>query len=270
MLPILQIGGLSLRTPGLALLAGLWVGLEVSSREGMRRGISGDHLYNVAFYGLIAGVLGARLAFVAAHLKLYISITPWTRALTSAFALATGTEIAWAGLLIGLAVAAFFTYRWQIDPLDLADSLAPGVAIVAISIGLANLLSGNMLGIETRLPWAIPLRGADRHPTQVYFALVAALALVATLRLRATRSATGKHSGKAKLRAESAIGFPPGMVMQVVLLILSAGILLIEPLRADSPVLGTGIRLWMVVAVVMMVAMLAGFAARAPARSDAV
>jgi len=270
MLPILQIGGLSLRTPGLALLAGLWIGLEVASREGMRRGISGDRLYNVAFYGLIAGILGARLAFVIAHLNLYLSITPWTRALTSAFALATGTEISWAGVLIGLAVAAFFTWHWQLDPLDLADSLAPGLSIVAMGIGLANLLSGNMIGVESRLPWAIPLRGADRHPVQIYFMLVAALALFAALRLRAPQAASGNRRGKAKQRAGTVTDTPPGTVMQIVLLILSAGILLIEPLRADSPVIGAGIRAWMVVAVVVIVAMLAGFAARAPSRPDAV
>jgi prolipoprotein diacylglyceryltransferase len=266
MLPILQIGGLSLRTPGLALLAGLWIGLEVASREGMRRGISGDRLYNVAFYGLIAGVLGARLAFVVAHLGLYASITPWTRVLTSVFALASGTEIGWAGVLIGLAVAAFFTRRWNIDPLDLADALAPGVAIVAIGIGLANLLSGNMVGIESRLPWAIPLRGARRHPTQIYFMLFAALALFAAWRRRAPQSAAGKRSKKAAATANP----PPGTVMQVVLLILSVGILLVEPLRADSPVIGHGIRVWLVVAVGGVVAMLAGFAARAPAHLDTV
>ena len=265
MLPVLQIGGLSLRTPGLALLAGVWIGLEVASRAGMRRGISGDRLYNVAFYGLIAGVLGARLAFVIAHLGLYLSITPWTRALTSVFALATGTEIGWAGVLIGLAVAAYFTWHWQIDPFDLADSLAPGIAIVAIGIGLANLFSGHMLGIETSLPWAIPLRGADRHPTQVYFALVAALALLAALRLYPTPAGQ-----KAKRQAKPIPERTPGTVMQVVLLILSGGILLIEPLRADSPVIGAGIRVWMVVALVAAVAMLVGFAMRAPARPNAV
>jgi len=270
MLPILQIGGLSLRTPGLALLAGLWIGLEVASRQGMRRGISGDRLYNVAFYGLIAGLLGTRLAFVVAHLNLYLSITPWTRALTSAFALTTGTEIGWAGVLIGLAIAAFFTHRWHIDPLDLADSLAPGMAIAAIGIGLANLLNGHMLGVESSLPWAIPLRGADRHPTQIYFTLFAALALLAALRLHSPQSADGKRWEKTGKPAKPDAEIPPGTVMQVVLLILSAGVLLIEPLRADSPVIGAGIRTWLVVAVVVMVTMLAGFAARAPARSDAV
>ncbi len=50
MLPILQIGPLTLRTPGLTLLAGLWIGLEVASREGARRGIDPNKVYNLGLW----------------------------------------------------------------------------------------------------------------------------------------------------------------------------------------------------------------------------
>ena len=104
MLPLLQIGGLTIRTPGLALLAGLWIGLEVASREGIRRGIDGEKLYSLGFYALIAGILGARFGFVLLNLDLYTGITPWTRALLSVFALAPGTESPWAGVLVAVGV----------------------------------------------------------------------------------------------------------------------------------------------------------------------
>lgn len=271
MLPIIQIAGLTLRTPGLALLAGLWLGLEVSSREGMRRGISGDRLYNVAFYSLIAGVLGTRLAFVVTHLSLYTGITPWLRAVLSIASLTPGTEIGWAGVLIGLGVAAYFTHRWNLAPLDLADALAPGVGIVAIGVGLANLLSGEVYGIETNLPWGIPMWGTTRHPTQIYFMLVAGGAVFAALRLRSSDVDIRKRSGKAKKHWKEGTAqrdTPAGSVMQVVLIILSAGILFIEPLRADSPVIGDGVRVWLIVAVAVITAMMGMFAFLAPARVE--
>lgn len=271
MLPVVQIAGLTLRTPGLAFLAGLWIGLEVSSREGMRRGISGDRLYNVAFYSLIAGVLGARLAFVITHLNLYTSITPFMRMVLSIVALAPGTEIGWAGVLVGLGVAAYFTRRWNLAPLDLADALAPGVAILAIGVGLANLLSGEMYGVETQLPWGIPMWGSIRHPTQIYFMLVAGGALFAALRLRSSEPVRSKRSGKAKKHRKEGTAqrdYPAGFVMQIVLIVLSAGMLLIEPLRADSPVIGDGIRVWLIVSVAVITAMMGVFAFRAPARAE--
>jgi hypothetical protein len=47
--------------------------------------------------------------------------------------------------------------------------------------------------------------------------------------------------------------------------ILSLAVLLIEPLRADSPVLIAGVRTLQVIALGVLVAALAGFAWRAPA-----
>jgi phosphatidylglycerol:prolipoprotein diacylglycerol transferase len=184
MLPILQIGPFSLRTPGLALLAGLWVALDAASREGQRGGIDGDKTYNLGFYALAAGVLGARLGFVLLNLPLYTGITPWKRAVGSALSPTPGTEAAWAGLLVGAGVAAYLIRRWELDPLTLADSFAPAFAIMGIGIGLANLLSGDLYGVETRLPWAINLWGAARHPTQVYLALACTANLAALRRLR--------------------------------------------------------------------------------------
>jgi phosphatidylglycerol:prolipoprotein diacylglycerol transferase len=252
MLPILQIGPFSLRTPGLALLAGLWAALDAASREGQRRGVDGDKTYNLGFYTLAAGVLGARLGFVLLNLPLYTSITPWKRAVGSALSPTPGTEVAWVGLLVGAGVAAYLIRRWRLEPLALADSFAPAFAIMGIGIGLASLLSGDYYGVETRLPWAIHLWGAARHPTQVYLALACAANLAALRRLRSE-------------------GHPPGFVFQVFLVILSLTLLLVEPLRADSPVIAAGVRTWQVIALVILAAALAGFAYRAPtAGSDGV
>jgi phosphatidylglycerol:prolipoprotein diacylglycerol transferase len=252
MLPILQIGPLSIRTPGLALLAGLWVALDVASWEGQRRGVDGDKTYNLGFYALVAGVLGARLGFVLINLPLYTGITPWNRAIGSALSLSSGTEAAWAGALVAASMAVYLIRRWELDPLALADSFAPAFAIMGIAVGLANLLGGDYYGVETRLPWAIDLWGAPRHPTQVYLALACAANLIVLWRLR-----TREH--------------PPGFLFQIFLVIFSLTVLFVEPLRADSPVVAAGVRSWQVIALVMLAAALAGFAYRAPAtRPDGV
>jgi prolipoprotein diacylglyceryltransferase len=268
MLPILQIGSFSLRTPGLALLAGLWLGLEVASREGERQGISGDRIYNLGFAAAIAGLLGARLGFVMLNLLLYTRITPWTRALGSVFSPSPGTEVAWLGVICAAGAVATLIWRWKLLPVALADSFAPGAAIFFAGISLSNLLSGEAYGVETNLPWAIPLWGARRHPTQVYMLLAAGAALAVTLRFRSTPARRGKRSGKARLheRAAGAVNrVSPGFTAQALLMVISVAILLFEPLRADSPVVGPGIRVWSVIALVTLVVMLAVFAYRAPA-----
>jgi phosphatidylglycerol:prolipoprotein diacylglycerol transferase len=247
MLPVLQIGPLSIRTPGLMLLAGLWAALEVASHEGVRRGIDGNKVYNLGLFALVAGVLGARLGFVLFHPVLYAHITPLNRVIGSVFSPTLGTEAPWVGVLLAAIVVAYLIRRWKLNPLALADSFAPAFAILGIAIGLANLLSGSMYGVETRLPWAINLWGAARHPTQAYLALACAGNLALLLRLRSKEDA-----------------LPPGVLFQVSLVILSLTVLLVEPLRADSPVLVAGVRTWQVIALGVLAAVLAGFAWRAP------
>ncbi|GAB4473774.1 MAG: prolipoprotein diacylglyceryl transferase [Anaerolineae bacterium] len=273
MLPLLQIGPLTLRTPGLALLAGLWIGLEVSARAGVRRGIPEDHIYNLGFYSLLAGVLGARLGYVLLHLDLYTGITPWWRTLLAVFALSSGTENPLIGLAALLALAAWLIRRWEVPLLPLLDALAPGAAVLAIGIGLANLLSGDWYGIETALPWGIPLWGALRHPTQIYFLIAAAGVLLVLLHLEGRafpNRRPGKHPAGRRQheQAVEAEAFTPGTMAQVALLLLSLAVLLIEPLRADSPVMAGGVRIPQVVALIGLLAALAGFAIRAPAARD--
>lgn len=259
MLPLLQIGGLTVRTPGLVLLAGLWIGLEVASREGIRRGIDGDRIYNLGFYTLIAGILGARLGFVLLNLNLYTNVTPWTRALLSVFALAPGTEISWAGVLAAVGTAAFFVRRWKLPALAILDSFAPTFAILGIGIGLANLLSGDYFGVETTLPWGIDLWGAKRHPTQIYFIAACIAILVVLWRLRPVPHQSNDPGDEAVKHER-----PAGFSIQVFLVMFGLAVLLIEPLRADSPVIGPGIRLWEMIGLTGLALSLAGFAVRAP------
>jgi phosphatidylglycerol:prolipoprotein diacylglycerol transferase len=238
----------------LALLAGLWLGLEVASRVGAARGIDGDRIYNLGFATVVAGILGARMGFVLANLSLYTGITPWTRALLSVFALAPGTEIAWIGVLAALIAAAQLIRRWQLPPLPLADSFAPGIVVFVAGIGLANLLSGDAYGSETSLLWGIPLWGAMRHPTQILTILAALMTLAVLWR-----------TGGLPVIAERGIGARmPGHHALVTVISLGFSMLLIEPLRADSPVIFGNIRVWQVVALVGLVSSMAIFALRAP------
>ena len=250
MLPVLNIGSLAIRTPALGLLAGLWFGLEVAERAARKRGIDGDKMFNIGFYTLLAGVLGARLGFVVTHLGLYADIRPITRLLTSIFALAPGTESPLIGLVAALAVAYFLLRRWNIDQLDAGDAFAPGLAVMIVGIGIANLLSGDYYGIPTRLPWGINLWGATRHPTQIYLVLVAAGTWYMLYRLDA-----GKRK---KDRPKQ------GILVQVFALIMGVAVLLLEPLRADSPVILAGVRSVQVAALLGILGALAGFAIRAP------
>jgi phosphatidylglycerol---prolipoprotein diacylglyceryl transferase len=247
MLPLLQIGPLTIRTPGLILLAGLWFSLETASRRGTARGLNEDRCFSLGFYAVIAGIVAARLAFVVAHFAVYSGLGSIGRVLGSIFSLSPGTEIVPVGLVGCLVCAIALARLWRIPMVQLADSYAPALAMMGVAIGVANLLGGEMYGVETDLPWAIPLWGGIRHPTQLYFA-IACLGLYGVLwRVEKTQ--------------------PQGGVMTRTLLLgIGVILLLIEPLRADSPTLIEGIRTWQVIGLVMILAGMSLFAWHAPER----
>ena len=68
MFPILQLGPLAIQLPGLFLLAGIWFATWLIDREAPRHRVPGAALNTLVFYGLIAGIIGARLAYVSRYL----------------------------------------------------------------------------------------------------------------------------------------------------------------------------------------------------------
>ena len=180
MLPILQIGPIAIQLPGLLLLLGLWLGTLMSERAARQHQLSANTVSNMIFYGLIAGILGARLGYVLRFLELYIQ-SP-----LGIIALNPNTFSILEGVIAAILVAFISGQRNELPFWKTLDVLTPGVAAFMIFMGLAHLASGDAFGAETSLPWAIDLWGARRHPTQFYEILSACVFLYLILRLDGT------------------------------------------------------------------------------------
>jgi len=219
MYPLVQIGPLRLSSGGLLLLASIFVGgffivRVAQSRGGAQLAQQADHCF---YPVLIGAALGARLWYGLFNLDLY------SRNPGMFFALRVG-DFAWPGALLGgLLTGYLWCWRNGFDGLNLADSAAltlPAVQMIA-SVGL--LLSGEAFGVPTSLPWAVPLFGAMRHPTQIYLALAALSTLIAVWLLSRQPLARGA-------------------LFMSYLGLQGLTSLLIEALRADSLVFPAGMR----------------------------
>lgn len=168
MLPFIRLGPFTLQGPGLALLVGVWLGAWLAEKEAARLKINANDIYNLIFYGLMAGVVGARLAYALRYLSVFAA-NPW-----SLIALTPNTLWPEAGLLIGLAVAGWYGRRKKLPLRPTLDTLAPGLAAFMIFLAIAHLMSGDAYGAPTKLPWAIYLWDDYRHPSQIY-EIIAAL-----------------------------------------------------------------------------------------------
>ena len=178
MFPILQIGPLAIRLPGLLLIVGLWLALVLVEREASRREIQGSLLTNLIFYALLAGLIGARLGHALHHLNAYVQ-NPLALISLNPDALAPLEGAVTAGL-----VAWIYAQRKGLPLWPTLDALAPGFSVFAVFVGFAHLSSGDAFGAPTELPWAIELWGERRHPSQIYEILAAVLILLLVWRSR--------------------------------------------------------------------------------------
>lgn len=167
MLPYLRLGAFLLPLASLALLVGLWVGFLLIEREAVRLKINASTLSNLIFYGLLAGLIGARLGYALEFPSIYLAKP------LSLLALTPTTLSPTMRLAVGLIMFTIFVQRKQLPIQATLDAVAPGLALFMVFVGVANILSGDAYGAPTRVPWAIRLWNDYRHPSQFYETLIA-------------------------------------------------------------------------------------------------
>lgn len=227
MLPILQVGPLALQTPGLILILGLWLGLNLAEKNASRHGLHPDFLYNLIFTTLIAGILGARLAYAARYSSAFIA-SP-----ASLLSPNPGLLDPFGGIVVGVLAAIIYGQRKKLAFWPTLDALTPTLMILTIATPLANLASGNAFGTETSLPWGIELWGAKRHPVQLYEALAASgiLILLWPARGALTKCVT-----------------TPGAIFTLFVALSAGAHLFLEAFRGDSATLPNGWRVAQILA----------------------
>lgn len=218
MLPVLNIGPLALQTPGLVILIGLWLGLSLAERYSARRGVPPNLLYNLVFVGLVGGVIGARLSYLARYPEAFAS-SP-----LSLLSLNPGLLDLGGGLLIAGLAGLIYAQRKGLSFWATLDALTPLFMVMAIAVGVSHLASGMAFGAVTQAPWAIELWGARRHPSQVYEILAASGILILLW--------PGRWNEKA----------PEGRYFLLFVALSAAARLLVEGFRGDSVLLAGGWR----------------------------
>ncbi|RME07214.1 MAG: hypothetical protein D6816_06900 [Bacteroidetes bacterium] len=217
MFPLLQLGPVAVQVPGLILLAGFWIGLNVSEKEAVRQKRPSELVYNLIMPALAVGLVGARLWYVGRFLDTYLA-NP-----LSIISLDYNTLDPLAGFIFGLLAAAAYIIRKKLPLRLILDILTPGLAVFAIALGLAHLASGDAFGAPTSLPWAIELWDASRHPTQIYEMVLATAVFLLIWRARKNTPF-------------------PGFLFLAFVALTAVNRLFLEAFRGDSVLVAGGIR----------------------------
>jgi phosphatidylglycerol:prolipoprotein diacylglycerol transferase len=166
--PVLfRIGSLDITSFGALVALGALAGLWVFRRELARSGLP-DAAMDAAVYGLVGGLLGAKLLYVFEHLD--------DGSFLSLFLDRGG--MSWFGGFAGGLLAGYLTIRAKRWPLlAVLAAATPALAVGQMLGRIGCFLVGDDYGHPTSLPWGVafpqglPPTTERVHPTQIYEAI---------------------------------------------------------------------------------------------------
>ncbi|HEY6537440.1 MAG TPA: prolipoprotein diacylglyceryl transferase [Candidatus Dormibacteraeota bacterium] len=193
--PVFHLGPLAIHWYGVGYAVAIIVGLEVALPYVERHGISRSQAGWIAFWTIIASLVGGRLFYDLQSGAAYYFTHP-----AETFAVWQGGMAFFGAILLGSATLLFMAWREKVNFWVLLDA---GVLFAAIGqpIGrIGNIINGDILGYPSNLPWATaytnpnsfaPRLGVAYQPAAAYEALVILLVLGLLIYLRRRGVADG-------------------------------------------------------------------------------
>jgi phosphatidylglycerol:prolipoprotein diacylglycerol transferase len=169
---LIQLGPVKVYSFGVMVMLGFIAAAWWATKSGKRRGIDSETVMDAAVYIFIPAMIFARLLFVALNYRDYHSLAEVGMVWRGGMAFH-------GGLLGGVLGGIVFCWRRKIPAWDMADIVAPGIAL-GYAIGrIGCLLNGCCYGRECGLPWALRFPDLNypgmltppSHPTQIYATL---------------------------------------------------------------------------------------------------
>lgn len=236
----ITIGNFSIKWYSLFILIGVILGIFLVEKEARRFNINKDFIFNLLFWTIIIGILGARLYYVVFNYSLY------KHDFLSIFKIWEGGLAIHGGIIFGLIVIVLYCKKYKVNTIKILDILSPAL-ILAQAIGRwGNFFNqeahGSIVAIETLQKLHIPnfiiegmnINGLYYHPTFLYESLWCFIGFIIIIIVRRF-----KYQKK-------------GNVLAFYLTWYGLGRFFIESLRTDSLMLG-GIKVAQIVSIIMFI-----------------
>ena len=153
---------------GILIMAGVVAAAFLGQAEARRRGINPDYIWDVLFWVVLAGIVGARIWHIFTPPPSMVEqgiTTKWylTHPLDMINIRNGGLGIP--GAIIGGAIALWIYCRnKKISFLNMTDTVIPGVALAQAIGRWGNFFNQELYGKPTTLPWKIYIDPAHRVP----------------------------------------------------------------------------------------------------------
>jgi prolipoprotein diacylglyceryl transferase len=153
-----HLGPLPLRAYALCIILGIVVCVWVIGRRFRERGGNPDHVWDVAAWAIVFGIVGARIYHVVTDPELYFAAGKHP---IDAFKIWDGGLGIWGAIALGALGAWIGCRRRSIKLVVFADAAAPGI-VFAQGIGRwGNWFNNELYGGHTSLPWGLQIHDID-------------------------------------------------------------------------------------------------------------
>ncbi len=173
--PVLfQVGSLRIYSYGFFVSLGLLAATWWLIRKVGKQGNSPQFVIDLALLVVVAGIAGARLAYIILYGPGFYITHP-----RHIFMLPEGGLTFYGALIFGLAAAFFYLRKIRFPFWGFLDLASPSIALGYAIARIGCFLNGCCYGKPTDLPWGVVFPSVDglhRHPTQLY-SLLAGLSI---------------------------------------------------------------------------------------------
>jgi phosphatidylglycerol:prolipoprotein diacylglycerol transferase len=179
---LLRLGGFTVSTFGIMMVAGFFVGWVILTREFARKGLAPGDAQTAVLIAAFGGVLGSKLYYLLDH---------WDELTGDPLGMITSRGgLTWyGGFVLATLLLILFARARRIPALVALDALAPALALGYAVGRIGCYLVGDDYGRAATVAWAVafpegaPPIATAVHPTQVYETLASA-AIFALLWMR--------------------------------------------------------------------------------------
>lgn len=228
MFPILfTLGPFPVHSYGFMLALAVLVSSWLFARAAAAKGISSEIIYDLVFWVVLAGIMGARLFFILLNLSYFV------REPLEMVMIQNG-GLAWQGSFVGgVAMGVFYIRKKNLSLWDVLDTAAPFIALGHAIGRIGCLLNGCCFGHPVAWGLFFPVMNARLFPVQI---LMVVGQLIVFYMLRSLQQARAEQS---PFLAGSTFRLcaRPGGVFIVYLLLSSLERFIVEFFRADHEVI---------------------------------
>ena len=178
---LIRIGPITIYTYGFWVAIGFFAALALILKEAKRENLSPAIISDLAFWTVASGIIGARLVYIIYNLSHFLKHP------LEIIAFWKGGLVFIGGLFFGLLASFFYVRRHHLKFWQLADLIAPGLALGQALGRIGCFSAGCCYGKPTQVPWAVVFKNPDSlaplniplHPTELYHSF--ACFLIATI-----------------------------------------------------------------------------------------